>query len=113
MAEFNYKKNDKIGILSISGRFTLVDKDEFMSAVQDNFDLTTDDIALDTRDLEYIDSSGIGDFIKLKMEVNKHQRSVFVFGLQDAVEKTFRSARLESVFSVLTEEEFAGQFGAP
>ena len=110
MAEFKFSKLNDIGVLSIGGRFTLVDKDEFQALVEDNVDLSAMDLALDARHLDYIDSSGIGDFIKLKMEANKFKRQVYVFGLKDAVEKTFRSARLESVFEVMTEDEFKSQF---
>ena len=112
MAEFEYKKQGDLGVLAISGRFTLVDKDDFQAALGENFDLDSQDVALDARNLEYIDSSGIGDFIKLKMEVTKKNRAVYVFGLQEAVDKTFRSARLESVFTIMTEDEFAAKFGA-
>lgn len=110
MAEFTFTKADEIGILSVSGRFTLVDKDDFQAALEDNVELNAMDLAIDARNLDYIDSSGIGDFIKLKMEAAKFKRAVYVFGLKEAVEKTFRSARLESVFNVLTEEEFLAQF---
>ncbi len=111
MAEFKFTKLDNVGVLAVGGRFTLVDKDEFQALVEDHVDLSAMDVAVDARGLDYIDSSGIGDFIKLKMEANKNKKLVYVFGLKDAVEKTFRSARLESVFEVVTEDEFKKKFG--
>ena len=106
MAELEYQQKNNIGIISIGGRFTLVDKDDFQKLVKEEIDLSGMDVILDVTDLEYVDSSGIGDFIKLKMEAAKYKNSVFVKGIRDHVEQTFKSARLDSVFTLISEEEF-------
>ncbi len=110
MAEFRFKDLDGTGLISIRGRFTLMDKDDFQGVLADNVDLDSQDVALDLRELDYVDSSGIGDFIKLKMEATKRNNSVFVFGLKDAVEKAFKSARLDSVFTILSDDESNQKF---
>ena len=112
MAKFHFQKLDSLGLITIKERFTLMDKDDFQSVLE-NVDLAEQEVALDLRNLEYIDSSGIGDLIKLKMESKKHNNAVYVFGIKGAVEKAFNSAKLDSVFTVLTEEEAQEKFALP
>lgn len=109
MAEFNHRDMKNHWLLAIKGRFTLVDKDHFQAALQNNQD-SDKTICLDASGLEFIDSSGIGDLLKLKMEAAKNQKQICIFGLHDAVLKSFKIAKLDSVFEILSKEEYQNRF---
>ena len=111
MAEFKVSKTGDITVIKIVGRFTVEDKDEFMLITQDKIDMQSVGTCIDTADLKYIDSSGIGDLLKLKMEAAKQEHNIYVMGLNEAIEKVFKMARLDSVFTMITPEEFQSRFG--
>jgi anti-anti-sigma factor len=111
MADFEVSKTGPITVVKISGRFTVEDKDEFMIITEDKIDLSSEGTCINTSDLKYIDSSGIGDLLKLKMEASKQNHTIYVMGLNEAIEKVFRMARLDSVFQMITEPEFKEKFG--
>lgn len=111
MAEFKVNKSGGILIIKILGRFTVEDKDEFMMITQDKMDMSSEGTCIDTSELKYIDSSGIGDLLKLKMEAAKQEHNIFIMGLNEAIEKVFKMARLDSVFTMITPEEFKEKYG--
>ena len=100
---FNVKGNK--AILGLNGRFTLDDKEVFQNFVDQHIDGGHDILVLDMSRLEFIDSAGIGDLIKLKMGPGKNYRQLFVMGLQDAVERVFRVSGLIQLFDTLAPED--------
>lgn len=106
MARFNTKTSGNKTVLSIEGRLTLEDKSLFDNFVQEEMQDGHGFFGIDLTDLEYIDSAGIGDLIKLKMKASKIFEGVYVFGVEGAVERVFRVSGLNSVFEVLAQEEF-------
>ncbi len=112
MAEFKVNKSGRgVTVIKINGRFTVEDKDEFMIITQEKIDMKSDGTCIDTSDLKYIDSSGIGDLLKLKMEAAKQEHTIYIMGLNESIEKVFKMARLDSVFVMLTPDEFKTKFG--
>ncbi len=106
MAEFAYKGVSQGGVLTIQGRFTVQDKDTFTALMKDKVDLSQGSLFIDAAGLAYIDSSAIGDLLKVKMEATKHNKKVHIAGLNDQVLKIFKMACLDSVFVVMTDTEF-------
>lgn len=108
MAQFETKSVGNKTVLSIEGRLTLDDKSSFDSYVEQNLQENDGSIfGINLIDLEYIDSAGIGDLIKLKMQASKiYEGGVYVFGVEGPVERVFRISGLSSVFEIVSEEEF-------
>jgi len=110
MADFKFNKKDDISVAEISGRFTIEDKDMFQSVIKDKIDMSDRGTCIDATNLKYIDSSGIGDLLKLKMEAAKNNHSIYVIGLNESIFKVFKMARLDSVFAIMTPKEFQEKF---
>lgn len=106
MVSIDVKQKDGKVIMQLQGRLTVDDKQIFQSVVDDKVKSGSGVLGIDLNGLEYIDSAGIGDLIKLKMEAQRTYSGVYVFGLQSAVERVFRVSGLNSVFQIVTNEEF-------
>lgn len=103
--DLNYSTTDTRAVLSLGGRFTLDDKEQFQNFVDQHVDGAQDVLVLDMSGLEFIDSAGIGDLIKLKMGPAKNYKQLYVSGLQDSVERVFRVSGLIQLFEMISPEE--------
>ncbi|HMU85005.1 MAG TPA: STAS domain-containing protein [Leptospiraceae bacterium] len=112
MASYAINNNYKIKVLEISGRFTIENRDEFQAFIKENVDMSAPGTCIDATDLGYIDSSGIGELLRLKMSAAKTNHVIYVFGLSDAILKMFKMSQLNHVFVIMTKEEFESQFKA-
>tara|TARA_R110000787_G_scaffold38151_2_gene96363 strand:+ start:686 stop:1024 length:339 start_codon:yes stop_codon:yes gene_type:complete len=59
------------------------------------------DVVLDLRQVEFIDSSGLGAIVAT-MKFLAPQRALILAGLTTGVEKVFKLTRMDSVFSVFS-----------
>ena len=112
MAQFEVKKLASADCIAVSGRFTLEDKDAFLDIMTGKLDLASRGVCIECSQMEYIDSSGIGDMLKLRTEAARFNKPVVLGALKESVRRTFRTAQLESVFEILSEEEFKARFPA-
>ncbi|MCB1175699.1 MAG: STAS domain-containing protein [Leptospiraceae bacterium] len=106
MASFTVERKKERVVLAIEGRLTLEDKVRFDACVAEQIADGTGIFAIDLSQLEYVDSAGIGDLIKLKMQAAKSYRDVYVYGVSGEVERVFRVSGLNSVFTVIEQSEF-------
>ncbi|MBE7439889.1 MAG: STAS domain-containing protein [Spirochaetales bacterium] len=111
MAEITFEDKGKVQVITISGRFTIEDKDQFQRTVKDRISFEKEASCILASDLKYIDSSGIGDLLKLKMEAAKGSHTIYVVGLNESIQKVFTMARLDSVFVMLTPDDYKEKFG--
>ena len=58
-------------------------------------------IVLDLAEVTYIDSSGIGEILKLFLESKNKGKQLVLAKVPPAVQKVFRSTRLDKVFNIL------------
>ncbi|MBL8018411.1 MAG: STAS domain-containing protein [Leptospirales bacterium] len=110
MAQFEVRKLANADCIDVTGRFTLEDKDAFLDLMVGKLDLAARPVCIDCSQMDYIDSSGIGDMLKLRTEASRFNRPVILGSLKESVRRTFRTAQLESVFEILSEEEFKARF---
>jgi anti-sigma B factor antagonist len=73
------------------------------------FDLlgTTQKLALNLRELRYIDSSGIATLIEVLRDANRRQMEFVLFGLSPAVQDAFRLTHVNRIFQIVETEEQA------
>lgn len=106
MAEIQFQQDGQRARLRVSGRFTIEDKADFQAIVQENLGDATGVLVVDVKDLAYIDSSGIGDLIKLKMDYGKQFARICLLGVPDSVSRVFRVSGLTQVFEAVDEDEY-------
>ncbi|MBL8021919.1 MAG: STAS domain-containing protein [Leptospirales bacterium] len=110
MASFHVNDSYKIKVIEISGRFTIENREDFQNLLKDQVDLTSAGTCIDATELGYIDSSGIGELLRLKVQAAKSNHPVYIFGLSDAIYKMFKMSQLNHVFQILTKDEFQKKF---
>ena len=103
--ELQFRSDDRKGVVALKGRFTLDDKESFQKFVDEHLDGSQAVLVLDMSQLDFIDSAGIGDLIKLKMGPGKNYSSLYVTGLQDSVERVFRVSGLIQLFEVIDADQ--------
>lgn len=106
MASFVCKKNGDSVNIAISGRFTLHDKIDFQTMMADVKEQQGKTLCFDVRAMDYIDSSGIGDLIKVKMDSGKGFDRLLVYGMSEAVARSFRVSGLLQLFEQIDDEQF-------
>jgi anti-sigma B factor antagonist len=106
MAEFSVSNRDSRSVLKISGRFTMEDKARFQECFHQILETEGAFLAVDVSELTYIDSSGIGDLIKIKMEAARGFQRVFLMDVQEAVARVFRVSGLNQIFESISLAEF-------
>lgn len=107
MEKFKCARDGSKTRLSLLGRFTIEDKAVFQEFTEQNLGDSGGALCVDVSELEYIDSSGIGDLIKLKMgAVNRYDR-ICLLGMSENIERVFRMAGINQIFEVIDEEGYA------
>ncbi|MBX7058735.1 MAG: STAS domain-containing protein [Leptospirales bacterium] len=106
MAKLEVRKNGNAVILSIKGRHTLHDKADFQAMLEDIKASGGSTLCVDVSAMEYVDSSGIGDLIKVKMESGKIFEQLLVYGMSEAVARSFRVSGLLQLFEIIDEAHF-------
>jgi len=109
MADLELRKLATADVIVISGRFTLEDKSAFLD-ITEKLDLANRGIGLDCGKMNYIDSSGIGDFLRLRTQAANFNKPLVFGNLEESVRKTFVTAQLASVFQILSAEDFKTRF---
>ena len=67
-------------------------------------------IGLNLKNLEYIDSTGLGSLIKILNTLQNKKKDLLIFGASDKIQKVFEFARLQKFFQFTSEAEFASRF---
>lgn len=104
--DLSFEKDGAKSVIRLEGRFTLDDKELFQKFVEQHVDGSTRYLIIDTSGLDFIDSAGIGDLIKLKMGPGKSYENLYVMGLSDSVERVFRVSGLIQLFDTIDESEY-------
>lgn len=110
VASFQVNDSFKIKVIEIAGRFTIENRDDFQELLKNQVDMNSAGTCIDATELGYIDSSGIGELLRLKVQAAKSNHPIYIFGLSDSIFKMFKMSQLNHVFSILTKEEFATKF---
>lgn len=110
MAEIEFKKLTGVTLIQIKGRFTIENKTDFQVMLHQHADIQGNDIGVDATTMQFIDSSGIGELLKLKVEATKKNKTVYIFALNDYISRIFKASRLDAAFNLMSKEEFEAKF---
>lgn len=98
------KKNDFI-VISLEGEFDLNDTEHFDLVMSDALKQSKK-IIINCTELEYIDSSGIGQIIHLQTILSAEDGGeLYLYGLTEFIFRVLSIANLDTFFSIKTEKE--------
>jgi anti-sigma B factor antagonist len=100
------RKNNAF-VVDIKGRMDLDSSDKFNSYVDRFIAENKTPFVLNCRELEYINSSGLRDFIYLTQKLGDLKQSLLICELQEPVMEVINIAELGSYFKIFADEKEA------
>jgi anti-sigma B factor antagonist len=101
------RQADHVTLMDISGQLTSLEGQAFRDAIQRLLRQGEINIILNLKDLEYLDSSGIGELVRNYLAVVKKGGTMKVVGLAPKVEEILKITQLYQVFPEFPDEESA------
>ncbi|HYL83697.1 MAG TPA: STAS domain-containing protein [Candidatus Angelobacter sp.] len=101
------RQEGSVSILAVSGRMTSFEVAAFRETIDRLLKEGRKQIVLNLRELQYLDSSGIGELAKSYVSVVKRGGEMRVVGLSSKVEEVLKITQLYQVFPEFSSEEEA------
>lgn len=93
------RENDKIiGILS--GEIHSGNADDFYREIMGEYEKEKADILFSCQELQFIDSTTLGTFVKIRKELKKDGKKVILSALQPNIKKLFLICNLDAIMEI-------------
>lgn len=101
MEQVKIRKSGKDGLeIALSGEIDLSNAEEFYQEVQAAYASEPTDISFDCTDLNFIDSTTLGTFVKILKKTKSDGHTMRLFGLQPKIKKLFVICSLDSIIEI-------------
>jgi len=107
------RQAENVSLVDLKGRLTSFESSALHAAIHELLSQGQTNIILNLTELEYLDSSGIGDLVRNYMTVIKRGGAVKVVGLAPKVEEILKTTQLYQVFPEFPDEASALQSFPP
>lgn len=87
-------------IIAIYGLLDTNSSPEFESIVQPIMDGEAMKVAVDCKDLEYVSSSGLRQFLMLHKKISQKKGSLRLYGLTPAIKEIFNITGFSAIFKI-------------
>jgi anti-sigma B factor antagonist len=101
------RQADNVSLVDVSGRLTSFEEQAFREAIQQLLQQGHRNIVLNLTDLDYLDSSGVGELARTYLAVVKKGGAMKVVGLAPKVEEILKITQLYQVFPEFPDEASA------
>ena len=99
--DFDLKTDQQEQQLSIRGRFTFADYQKFRELIEKLLDAESKRYTIDLRELEFIDSAGLGMLLLARDEAQRKQRGIALRRPSGQVRRVIDVARFDTLFEIL------------
>lgn len=89
------------GVFVLSGEIDSKNADEFYGEVLSRYRGAPCDLVFDCAALEFVDSTTLGTFVKLKKDVQKSGHKVVLRNLQPKIKKLFVICKLDAIMELV------------
>lgn len=96
--------NERVSVIDVQGAITAASEESLMTAWNAASGAQTRAIVLNFRELEYLNSSGIGLLVTLLVRANRQKQRLLAFGLNDHYRHIFQLTRLEDAIGIHDDE---------
>jgi anti-sigma B factor antagonist len=107
------RQRDHVALLDVAGNLTFFEVQALRDSVQSLLRDKRNNILLNLSELEYLDSSGIGELARIYVAVVKQGGAMRVVGLAPKVEEILKVTHLSRVFQEFPDEQTALRSFAP
>ena len=101
------RQSGTISLVDVSGRLTSFETGTLRDSISRLLKQGHKDIILNLTDLQYLDSSGIGELARVYVSVVKQSGQMKVIGLSSKIEEVLKITHLYQVFPEFPDEEAA------
>lgn len=100
MFESKIYDKEKFLLIEVKGDLDIYSEDEFKSFIEREIENTDKDLVIDIKDLDYLDSTGLGLFMKIYKLAKEKDRSVSIINPKENILKLFKITDLTDVFNM-------------
>ncbi|OPX28921.1 MAG: hypothetical protein B1H06_02340 [Candidatus Cloacimonas sp. 4484_143] len=104
--DLDFKKDNDIGIIKISGRLVVSNAREFKENINKYIEQSRF-LVLDLTDMDYIDSLGLGSLINCYKSITENDGDLYIAGLQSKPKTLFQITKAYLIFSIFDNVEEA------
>lgn len=87
-------------LVEIKGDLDIYAEDEFRDFIELELENIDKNLVIDIKDLDYLDSTGLGLFMKIYKKVNEEGKSVKIINPKENILKLFKITDLTEVFNM-------------
>lgn len=100
MFESKIYDKDKFLLVELKGDLDIYAEDEFRSFIEKEIEPVDKDLLIDIKDLDYLDSTGLGLFMKIYKISQTRAKSVSIINPKENILKLFKITDLTEVFNM-------------
>ncbi|MDO5047123.1 MAG: STAS domain-containing protein [Anaerococcus sp.] len=101
MFKANVEEKDNQILVNLQGDLDVYSEDEFRDFIEENLTSKQKDVLIDLKDLDYLDSTGLGMFMKIYNDKKKADKSVRIINPKDNILKLFKITDLTGLFKMV------------
>lgn len=90
---------DDIQTIKLIGDLDVYSEDEFKSFIDEEVD-PNKDVRIDLKELDYLDSTGLGMFMNIYKMVNENGKEIKIINAKDNIQKLFKITDLTDLFDM-------------
>lgn len=101
MFKANIDKKDDYLILNLAGDLDVYSEEEFRDFIEDELKDKNCDLVIDIKDLDYLDSTGLGMFMKIYKMYEENGQKVKIINPKENILKLFKITDLTDIFEMV------------
>lgn len=91
--------NDSVKI-SLKGEIDICTSNELKEKLYNIIDTNQKDLLIDCKELNYIDSTGLGIFVATLKKAKQYEKKINILNLKDNIKKLFIITGLDKIFQI-------------
>ena len=100
MFESKIYDKEKFLLIEVKGDLDIYSDDEFRSFIEKEIEGADKDMVIDIKDLDYLDSTGLGLFMKIYKIGKEKDKTVSIINPKENILKLFKITDLTDVFNM-------------
>ena len=100
MFESKIYDKEKFFLIEVKGDLDIYSEDEFRSFIEKEIEGADKDMVIDIKDLDYLDSTGLGLFMKIYKIAKEKDKTVSIINPKENILKLFKITNLTDVFNM-------------
>ncbi len=100
MFESKIYDKEKFFLIEVKGDLDIYSEDEFRSFIEKEIEGADKDMVIDIKDLDYLDSTGLGLFMKIYKIAKEKDKTVSIINPKENILKLFKITDLTDVFNM-------------